>query len=120
MKLQNLSLFCLATILALNVANLGQSKTAAASPLLATANEQDSLIGTWHFSGGDLSAQQTIDLALRADGTYTKTLSANVRGAHYGGTHSGTWTASGTVVYLSGDGNWPAVSHDLSRFTRVR
>lgn len=120
MKLQNLSLFCAATILTLNVANLCHSQTVATHSVVTVEAEEGSLVGAWHFSGGDLSAHQTIDLELRGDGTYTKEFSATVQGAPYGGTHSGTWTARGMVVYLSGDGNWPAVSHDLSRFTRVR
>ena len=56
---------------------------------------------------------------LRGDGTYTKTLEARVNGAPYGGTHDGTWSARGTTVYLSGDGNWPHITHDLSEFRKV-
>ncbi len=76
------------------------------------------LAGTWRYQNSDTYTFQKITLVLRADGTYTKTLEARVNGSPYGGTHSGTWTASGTVVNLSGDGNWPAYSHDLSTFRK--
>jgi hypothetical protein len=78
------------------------------------------LAGTWRYATRDASTSQKITLVLRGDGTYTKTLEARVNAADYGGTHSGTWTAKGMVVHLSGDGNWPAYTHDLSTFTKDR
>lgn len=78
--------------------------------------EAEDLVGTWIFQTGDAGASYRITLELRADGTYTKTLETNVS---VGGTHSGTWSNRGSVVYLSGDGNWPASSHDLAKFHRV-
>jgi len=78
-------------------------------------------VGTWERNGpNDSRATQRIILELRADGTYTKTLNATVDGKPYGGTHSGTWKARGTTVDLSGDGNWPSISHDLREFRKVR
>lgn len=76
------------------------------------------LLGKWRYEHSDYSASETIDLVLRSDCTYTKTLDARVQGSHYGGTHDGTWTAEGTTVHLSGDGNWPPYSHDLSKFQK--
>ena len=83
----------------------------------------DGLIGTWiggSGNGGDYASYQ-ITLSLRDDGTYTKTLSAGGYGGMkgFGGTHQGTWTCSGTIVYLSGDGNWPASTVNLAAFRRV-
>ena len=77
------------------------------------------LVGTWHYEGGDSGGQQKIDLELRSDGTYSKTLVAYVRGHRYGGQHEGTWTAQGSMVHLSGDGNWPPYDHDLSLFRKT-
>lgn len=77
------------------------------------------LVGTWHYEASDIRTHQAIDLVLNADGTYTKTLSSVVDGTPYGGTHSGTWTADGMSVHLSGDGQWPAYTHDLSTFRKM-
>jgi len=90
---------------------------------LAFANgvgAESDLVGTWEYDGGDAGAQQKITLILRSDHSYTKTLEAHVQGANYGGTHSGTWTANGKVVRLSGDDNWPPYTHDLSLFRKLR
>jgi hypothetical protein len=84
------------------------------------ASVDGDLAGTWEYVGGDGGGQQKITLILRSDQTYTKTLDATVNGAHYGGTHSGTWTSEGMTVRLSGDGNWPPYTHDLSAFRKVR
>jgi hypothetical protein len=101
MKLQTLSLFCIATILALNVANLCHSQTVPANSFVTSQEDESALVGTWRFSGGDLSAQQIIVLELRPDGTYTKTLAAYVQGARYGGTHTGTGPpAAQLFIYL--------------------
>jgi hypothetical protein len=81
----------------------------------------DQLVGVWEGDGpSDSSAQQHTILELRADHTYTKTLNATVNGAHYGGTHSGTWTARGMIVDLSGDGNYPAYSQNLHSMRKVK
>jgi hypothetical protein len=82
------------------------------------ADSRSGLVGTWKYQTSDGPTYQAITLTLKSDGTYTKTLDAQVGGAKYGGTHSGTWTASGTVVALSGDGNFPAFTHDLATFTK--
>ena len=79
----------------------------------------DQLAGTWVRERSDSNTYQKITLTLRGDGTYTKVLVAQVNGAPYGGTHDGTWTAKGTVVSLSGDGNWPRITHDLAEFKKV-
>lgn len=85
----------------------------------AQADGASRLAGTWIREKSDSYTYQKITLVLRSDGTYTKTLVARVNGAPYGGTHSGNWTARGSMVHLSGDGNWPAVDHDLSEFQRA-
>ena len=114
----------LATLLGLILAwgSVGCITTNIAGTAFASAQVSDShdLPGTWEYEGGDGSAHQKITLILRSDQTYTKTLEAKVNGASYGGTHSGTWTADGMAVRLSGDGNWPPYTHDLSRFRKVR
>lgn len=84
------------------------------------AQDAGQLAGVWIRVRSDGSTYQKITLILREDGTYTKTLEARVNGSNYGGTHQGTWTARGTVVSLSGDGNWPALTHDLAEFQRSR
>ena len=98
-----------------------QRADAGAGTAFASSSDAESdLTGTWEYEGGDGGAQEKITLTLRADHSYTKTLEANVQGSPYGGTHSGTWTANGKVVSLSGDGNWPPYTHDLSLFNKVR
>ena len=92
------------------------------APALSTAAEADvpdQLVGTWVREKSDANTYQKITLTLRGDGTYTKALEARVNGAPYGGTHDGTWSARGSVVYLSGDGNWPRITHDLSEFRKA-
>jgi hypothetical protein len=95
----------------------------------ATAlNEQHKrLAATWRHESSALSHYKKIVLTLRSDGTYTKTLIARSSqysggytgtGPTMGGTHSGTWSAQGTLVRLSGDGNWPATTHDVREFSR--
>ena len=49
----------------------------------------------------DQRTEQHVLLELRAEHTYTKALEAVVDGAHYGGTHRGTWKVSAMKVYLS-------------------
>jgi hypothetical protein len=86
------------------------------------------LIGTWVYEDAGSVHFTRIEITLRPDGTYTKTLGARTPGwggggkgiGGLGGTHQGRWTSSGMVVYLSGDGNWPQSTHDLSGFRRVR
>jgi len=83
-------------------------------------SNRKALAGTYYYEGGDSGGYQKITLTLRSDGTYTKVLNAAVPGlSGLGGTHSGTWTASGTSVTLSGDGNFPAFTHDLSAFRKI-
>jgi hypothetical protein len=88
------------------------------TPAQTSRDSRARLAGTWRYQTRDATTSQRIVLILRSDGSYTKTLDARVNGANYGGTHSGTWTANGTVVSLSGDGNWPAYTHDLSTFQK--
>jgi hypothetical protein len=86
------------------------------------------LVGTWVSEDSGSAHYTRIEITLRPDGTYTKTLRARTPGwggggtgvGGLGGTQEGRWTASGMVVQLSGDGNWPASSHNLSSFTRVQ
>ena len=73
-------------------------------------------VGTWQGGYGDAGATYRVTLTLNGDGTYRKTLATNIG---VGGAHSGTWSLKGTTVYLSGDGNWPPYSHDLSTFLKV-
>ena len=94
--------------------------SARAGKAFAILNDESDLAGTWDYERSDAGGQEKITLILRADHSYTKTLEANVQGSHYGGTHSGTWTARGMVVSLSGDGNWPPYTHDLSLFRKIR
>lgn len=84
----------------------------------SSRDDRARLAGTWRYESNDPGAHQRVLLVLRADGTYTKTLDAVVNGSKYGGKHDGTWTARGMEVRLSGDGNWPAYTHDLSTFQR--
>ena len=88
----------------------------------ASAQSASDLAGTWEGQGlSDSRARQFITLELRADGTYTKTLDSVVDGKHYGGTHSGTWKfLSSRQVFLSGDGNWPSYTQDLSLLRKVK
>lgn len=115
--------FAMATVAALlGLFGTLACKSANAGTGMAFANsssDESDLVGTWQYEGGDAGGQQKITLTLRADHSYTKTLDANVQGSHYGGTHSGTWSARGMVVDLSGDGNWPPYTHDLSSFRKV-
>ena len=90
--------------------------TTSISTNLSSSSDDTWAVGTWEGGRGDAGATYRITLTLNADGTYRKTLATNI-GA--GGTHSGTWSLKGTTVYLSGDGNWPASSHDLSTFRKV-
>jgi hypothetical protein len=86
------------------------------------------LIGTWVYEDAGSVHYTRIEITLRPDGTYTKTLRARTPGwggggtgiGGLGGTHHGRWTARGMVVSLSGDGNWPPSTHDLSSFRRIR
>jgi hypothetical protein len=81
----------------------------------------DQIVGVWEGDGpNDARAQQHTVLELRPDHTYTKTLRATVDGVNYGGTHSGTWTARGMIVDLTGDGNYPAYSQDLRSMHKVK
>ena len=82
------------------------------------------LIGTWELAEGDSRASAVTLLELHADGTYKKTLSANVNNlSHpsnsYGGTHTGTWKSRGQMVYLSGDDKWPAYMQDLAKARKL-
>lgn len=97
--------------------------------ILGCAGERSKLAGTWRYESASAVGYQEIVLELKADGTYTKQLKFRTptmysgmvgSGPTGGGEHSGTWTATGTVVSLSGDRRWPASSHDLSGFQRVR
>ena len=93
------------------------------------AGEMNSgLIGTWVYEDAGSVHYTRIEITLRPDGTYAKTLQARTPGwggggsgiGGLGGTQQGRWTATETVVHLSGDGNWPQSSYDLSSFKRVR
>jgi len=104
---------------------VGCSQQANSTPILVAADNRQDLVGTWVGGAGDGGGSYVVELELHADGTYKKTLTARVSnpdgtGNGYGGSHNGTWTAKGSVVYLSGDGNWPPYSHDLSKFRKVR
>ena len=85
-----------------------------------SSSDESDLTGTWEYERGDGGGQEKITLTMSTDHSYTKTLDATVQGSHYGGTHSGNWTATGMVVSLSGDDNWPASTHDLSLFRKVQ
>lgn len=87
------------------------------STIPAEPTHMDDVAGTWTGGKCDPGACYQIILELRADGTYTKQLKTNIG---VGGAHSGTYRVRGTVVYLSGDGNWPPYSHDLSQFQKVQ
>jgi hypothetical protein len=87
----------------------------------SSSAQDDQLIGVWEGNGpSDSGGQQHTVLELRPDHTYTKTHQAKVNGTSYGGTHSGTWTANGMKVRLSGDGNFPPYTQDLSVMRKVR
>jgi hypothetical protein len=97
--------------------------------ILACTGSRSELAGTWRYESASGVGYTEIVLVLKADGTYTKHLKFRTpamysgavgSGPTGGGEHSGTWTATGTVVSLSGDGNWPASTHDLSEFHRVQ
>lgn len=116
-------LFCavtMAVVTALFGGSAGCHALTAGAEVQAESAAANALVGTWKGTAGDSYAHQYVTLELRGDGTYTKTLSAAVGGSNYGGTHEGTWKANGMTVYLSGDGNWPPYSHDLSKFQKVR
>ncbi len=70
------------------------------------------LVGSWHKQAFDGYFAYSTTIDLRSDGTYTKTLRT--------GAHSGSWTSSGTIVHLSGDGHWPPTNEDLSAFRKIR
>jgi hypothetical protein len=74
-------------------------------------NSNQQLVGTWFKEVFDKHAYYTATLVLRGDGTYTKALAF--------GTHSGTWTSSGTIVHLSGNGSWPPADENLSLFRKT-
>ncbi len=110
-----------------NTVGVGQpvNVTTGPNPIFVATGDTQDLVGSWVGGAGDGGAAYVVELELHADGTYKKTLTAktnNADGSHsgYGGSHSGTWKAKGSVVYLSGDGNWPPYSHDLSKFRKVR
>lgn len=99
------------------------------SPGLQQVGETNSgLIGTWVYEDAGSVHYTRIEITLRPDGTYMKTMRARTPGwggggtgiGGLGGTQQGRWTAIGMVVHLSGDGNWPPSTHDLSSFSRVR
>ena len=83
-------------------------------------DETARLAGTWQKEVADARSSATTLLTLRADKTYTKIFRAKVDGANYGGTHDGRWSANGTVVQLSGDGNWPPTREDLREFRKLQ
>jgi hypothetical protein len=102
---------------AITVSEFGQTQTGNPS------------VGVWVYEDAGSVHYTHIELTLRSDGTYTKTLQARTPGwggggvvgaAGLGGTHSGTWTANGSVVHLSGDGNWPPYDHNLTTFRKIR
>lgn len=92
----------------------------AGAALANSRSDEGDLAGTWEYEGGDGGGQEKITLILRADHSYTKKLESTAQGSRYGGIHSGTWTARGMVVSLSGDGNWPPYRHDLSSFRKIQ
>jgi class 3 adenylate cyclase len=86
--------------------------------------DSQSLVGTWEIASGDKGAAEVTLLELHADGTYKKTLSANVKNFDgtsnsYGTTHNGRWRSRGSIVYLSGDGNSPEYLQDLTKARRL-
>lgn len=100
-----------------------------ASPGLQQFGETNSgLIGTWVYEDAGSVHFTRIEISLRPDGTYTKTMRVRTSGwggggtgiGGLGGTHRGRWTATGMVVHLSGDAHWPQCTHDLSSFKRIR
>jgi len=105
------------------------AQTYSTAPLQAAeATGQGWLIGTWVSEDAGSVHYTHIEISLRADGTYTKTLQARTPGwggggivgaPSLGGTHSGRWTANGMIVHLSGDGNWPASDYNLQGFRKV-
>ncbi len=73
----------------------------------------------WLKTAGDNSAFSTTTLILRSDGTYTKKLEASLQGV-FGGIHLGRWTQQGDILHLSGDGNWPPCTENLTLFHREK
>jgi hypothetical protein len=80
---------------------------------------RDPYLGTWQREVKDSTGETKITLELRADGTYTKTLDAFLRGRAFHGSETGTWTADGPVVQCSGDGNSPASTHNLQYYQKI-
>jgi hypothetical protein len=105
-----------------------QQQMQASAKLQPNGETNSELIGTWVYEDAGSVHYTRIEITLRPDGTYTKTLQGRTPGwggggtgiGGLGGTHQGRWTAKGMVVDLSGDGNWPQSTHDLSSFRRVR
>lgn len=80
------------------------------------ASRPAELVGTWETDGGGRSVR----LELRADGTYSELVGLPSAGMMVPGT--GTWTASGSVVSLSGSGTpdgWQPHTRDLGDFSKV-
>jgi hypothetical protein len=94
------------------IPDVQQGNIPIAQPSSFNNNSDQQLVGTWFKEVFDGHARYTTTLALRSDGTYTKSL--------IGTNHSGTWTSSGKFVHLSGDGNYPPANEDLSLFRKTR
>jgi hypothetical protein len=86
------------------------SASSAAQPS-SLSNSDQQLVGTWFKEVFDGYARYTTTLDLRGNGTYTKAL--------IGSNHSGTWTSSGKIVHLSGNGNYPPTDENLSLFRKT-
>lgn len=114
------SLFTTATLLVVASFFMGYANKTAPFTTVAAAQSPYQLVGTWESDESTSRTQKHVELFLRGDGTYTKILAARVDGLPYGGTHDGTWTNQGMLVYLSGDGNWPATTEDLRNMQKVK
>ncbi len=89
-----------------------QANVAVAQPSSFNNSSDQQLVGSWYKEVFDGYFAYSTTLDLRSDGTYTKTIRT--------GAHSGTWTSSGTIVHLSGDGHWPPTNENLSAFRKTR
>jgi hypothetical protein len=111
----------LVALMTVRVGGVGWAAAPMTFQTLAQSSGVDqSLVGKWVGGAGDGGGSYVVELELRSDGTYMKTLTAKTSdGAGYGGKHRGTWKSRGKQLFLSGDGNWPPYSHDLSTFRKV-
>lgn len=107
----------------LNVRKMMEQLTSLKQPAAQVQQVRNPLAGTWRYESASLSHYEEVVLTLRDDGTYTKRLKgrmSSMSSATAGGEHNGFWKANGMQVHLSGDGNWPAFTHDLRTFQRIQ